>query len=242
MKCMTPGSCQQQSSLTCMPANTRMGSKATVSCRGVQVCCMVQAALHAGLLSRSLACLALPAARTRVCLQTCPQGGPCIGCRFQCSLPHNRRCLLPMQVRLIASMLSPMLEVIQKLPHLADPAAAPTASSSSSTATSTGPPAAAAGGGSTSNGNTGSASVSVSPGAPSSVTGAVGPSGGPSSRIAAAAAALLQLRLLEVFFFLPGPQFWPQCHGHLLHLCCRQLMGTGGSKVNPGEQHCPGTW
>jgi hypothetical protein len=37
-----------------------------------------------------------------------------------------------------------------------------------------------------------------------------------------------------VFFFLPAPQFWAHCHGHLLHLCCRQLMGTGGSKVNPG--------
>jgi hypothetical protein len=53
--------------------------------------------------------------------------------------------------------------------------------------------------------------------------------------VAAAAAALLQLRLLEVFFFLPAPQFWAHCHGHLLHLCCRQLMGTGGSRVNPGE-------
>jgi hypothetical protein len=52
--------------------------------------------------------------------------------------------------------------------------------------------------------------------------------------VAAAAAALLQLRLLEVFFFLPAPQFWAHCHGHLLHLCCRQLMGTGGSRVNPG--------
>lgn len=54
--------------------------------------------------------------------------------------------------------------------------------------------------------------------------------------MAAAAAALLQLRLLEVFFFLPAPQFWAHCHGHLLHLCCRQLMGTGGSRVNPGTQ------
>jgi hypothetical protein len=52
--------------------------------------------------------------------------------------------------------------------------------------------------------------------------------------VAAAAAALLQLRLLEVFFFLPAPQLWASCHAQLLQLCCRQLLGGGGSRVRPG--------
>jgi hypothetical protein len=53
--------------------------------------------------------------------------------------------------------------------------------------------------------------------------------------VAAAAAALLQLRLLEAFFFLPAAQLWSGCHEQLLQLCCRQLLGVGGSIVSRGE-------
>lgn len=50
----------------------------------------------------------------------------------------------------------------------------------------------------------------------------------------AAAAATLQLRLLEAFFFLPGANLFAGCHGTLLKICCRQLQGVGGARVSPG--------
>jgi hypothetical protein len=60
----------------------------------------------------------------------------------------------------------------------------------------------------------------------------------------AAAAATLQLRLLEAFFYMPGAQLFAPCHGALLKICCRQLQGVGGARVSPGAratsaQPCP---
>ncbi len=78
------------------------------------------------------------------------------------------------------------------------------------------------------------------------LSGAAGPAGGAAGAAAAAAspglaahphvaaaAATLQLRLLEAFFFLPGAQLFSPCHGALLKLCCRQLQGVGGARVAP---------
>jgi hypothetical protein len=50
----------------------------------------------------------------------------------------------------------------------------------------------------------------------------------------AAAAATLQLRLLEALFFLPGAHMLAGCHATLLQLCCRQLQGGGSARVSPG--------
>ena len=47
----------------------------------------------------------------------------------------------------------------------------------------------------------------------------------------AAAAAMLQLRLLELYFFLPGAPLWSAARAPLIKLCCRQLQGRG---VAPG--------
>lgn len=147
------------------------------------------------------------------------------------------------QVRLIAAMLSPLLEAVVSHPSLADPARAAAAalgathhpsmpgSTSASpipgaghsprpSASSSGAAAAAAGGSSA--GGTASAAGGAQ------VLKPLGP-------VAAAAAALLQLRLLEVFFFLPAAQLWSSCHEQLLQLSCRQLLGVGGSRVSPGE-------
>jgi hypothetical protein len=49
----------------------------------------------------------------------------------------------------------------------------------------------------------------------------------------AAAAATLQLRLLEAMFFLPGAHTFAGCHAALLQLCCRQLQGGGAARVLP---------
>ncbi len=55
----------------------------------------------------------------------------------------------------------------------------------------------------------------------------------------AAAAATLQLRLLEAFFFLPGAHLFAPCHAPLLELCCRQLRGAGGARISPGGLAAP---
>jgi hypothetical protein len=77
------------------------------------------------------------------------------------------------------------------------------------------------------------AAAAGGPGA--SGAGAAAAAGGLASRPhVAAAAAVLQLRLLEAFFFLPGAHLYAPCHGPLLELCCRQLSGAGGARVNAG--------
>ena len=52
----------------------------------------------------------------------------------------------------------------------------------------------------------------------------------------AAAAATLELRLLEAFFFLPGAELFAPCHAALLKLCARPLRGAAagvGARVPP---------
>lgn len=150
------------------------------------------------------------------------------------------RCVFhALQVRLIAAMLSPLLEVVVNHPSLADPSGAaavahhaaslpgstsvspiPGSSHSPRPSSSTAGAAAAAAAAAS-----GSSAGGVSAG--SQVPRALGP-------VAVAAAALLQLRLLEAFFFLPAAQLWSGCHEQLLQLCCRQLLGVGGSMVSRG--------
>lgn len=148
------------------------------------------------------------------------------------------------QVRLIAAMLSPLLEAVVANPCLADPvravhAAGPTHHTASTPGSST---AASPVHGSapsprpTSSSTGASAAAAAAAGGSSSAGGILG--GQPHRAlgpVAAAAAALLQLRLLEVFFFLPAAQLWGNCHEQLLQLCCRQVLGTGGSAVAPGK-------
>jgi hypothetical protein len=162
--------------------------------------------------------------------------------------------LLLHQVRMIAAMLAPLLDVICNMPCLADPTvAAGVVASPLSAAVAAAGVAGSAGGvaGSssiTSNGSLSTGGVApgpsgsfVAPAISSSSSGNIIPSSAAgaycSSPVAAAAAALLQLRLLEVFFFLPAPQLWSNCHGQLLQLVCRQLMGSAGSRVRPGQQN-----
>lgn len=42
-----------------------------------------------------------------------------------------------------------------------------------------------------------------------------------------AAAAMLQLRLLELYYFLPGAPLWSAARAPLMKLCCRQFQGRG---------------
>lgn len=154
------------------------------------------------------------------------------------------------QVRLLAAMLQPLLDAISSSASLADPAAAASVAAASagvvSSATTSraaspapGPPASPTPGSASTGGGTAAAAAAAA-GGHSSSAGSVVPGsihhtgqlrlGG----VAAAAAALLQLRLLELFFFLPAPQLWSSCHAQLLQLCCRQLLGAGGSRVRPG--------
>jgi hypothetical protein len=149
--------------------------------------------------------------------------------------------LVTLQVRLIAAMLSPLLEAVVSHPSLADPARAAAAAvhhagsvaGSAPTSPSPGPahsprPSAS---------STGGAAAAAA-----AAAGGSGASGQPAAGVltllgpvAAAAAALLQLRLLEVFFFLPAAQLWGSSHEQLLQLCCRQLLGVGGARVSPGR-------
>jgi len=148
------------------------------------------------------------------------------------------------QVRLIAAMLSPLLEAVVANPCLADPvravhAAGPTHHTASTPGSSTA--ASPVHGNAPSPRPTSSSSGASAAAAAAAAAGgssAGGTLGGQAHRalgpVAAAAAALLQLRLLEVFFFLPAAQLWGSCHEQLLQLCCRQVLGTGGSAVAPG--------
>eukprot|EP00882_Tetradesmus_deserticola_P027407 GHRQ01030324.1.p1 GENE.GHRQ01030324.1~~GHRQ01030324.1.p1 ORF type:complete len:595 (+),score=233.39 GHRQ01030324.1:221-1786(+) len=143
------------------------------------------------------------------------------------------------QVRVIASLLFPLLSAVDTSQHLADPAAPSAAAATAAPASVPASAPAASSSGSHTNSN-GNIAAAAAPGTFSAAgVAAAGSSGrfssSPSGAVAAAAAALLQLRLLEVFFFLPAPQYWVHCHGHLLQLCCRRLMGTGGSRVDPGR-------
>lgn len=113
----------------------------------------------------------------------------CTWCKANQVIPNT---VSGMQVRMIAEMLSPVLEAVLEQPHLAEPGK-PLPSSNSTSTSST------------------------------------------ASAAAAAAAAMLQLRLLEVFFFLPGAHLYSGCHGALLKLCCRQLQGLGGARILPGR-------
>jgi hypothetical protein len=147
--------------------------------------------------------------------------------------------LLP-QVRLIAAMLSPLLEAVASHPSLADPARAAAAAlgathyASMPGSTSASPiPGAGHSPRPSASSSSGAAAAAAGGGTASAAGGAQALK--PLGPVAAAAAALLQLRLLEVFFFLPAAQLWSSCHEQLLQLCCRQLLGVGGSRVSPGE-------
>ncbi|KAF8072444.1 hypothetical protein HT031_000103 [Scenedesmus sp. PABB004] len=122
------------------------------------------------------------------------------------------------QVRRIGAMLRPLLEVVCQVPQLADPAAP------SPSAVAPAPPP-------------GGAANGAAPPAPAAAGSGAGAGaalpGCFASPVASAAAALLQLRLVEAFFFLPAPALWADCHSQLLQLCCRQLMAAGGSRVSP---------
>jgi hypothetical protein len=159
---------------------------------------------------------------------------------WHCGRVHNSSVpALTPQVRLIAAMLSPFLETVVSHPSLADPARAAAAALRATNHASMP--------GSTSSSPVPGAGHSPRPSASSSGAAATaaggstaGAAGGaqalkPLGPVAAAAAALLQLRLLEVFFFLPAAQLWSGCHEQLLQLCCRQMLGVGGSRVSPGE-------
>lgn len=156
---------------------------------------------------------------------------------------------LTLQVRLIAAMLSPLLEAVVSHPSLADPARAAAAagaihhtglvSGSAPTSPSPGPAHSPRPSASSTGGAAGSAAAAAAAGG-SGASGQAATAGGvqvlkPLGPVAAAAAALLQLRLLEVFFFLPAAQLWGSSHEQLLQLCCRQLLGVGGARVSPGE-------
>lgn len=152
--------------------------------------------------------------------------------------PAAAPALLPVpwhpQVRLIAAMLSPLLEAVVNQPSLADPTRG--AAAAAGTAGHTSAPGSASPSPVPGSGHSPRPSSSSS-GATAAAAAAAGAAhaGRPLGPVAAAAAALLQLRLLEVFFFLPAAQLWGSCHEQLLQLCCRQLLGVGGSRVSPGE-------
>jgi hypothetical protein len=155
-------------------------------------------------------------------------------------------CLLcRLQVKLIADMLLPLLEALAAQPHLIEPGARPAAMPSITISSSGGSMSLSGlslGGAASSNGGAlgGPSSTSSNGAAPvnSSQSGQTpvsspAPGGGPVSPVVAAAVATLQLRLLEVFFFLPAAPVWASCHGVLLQLCGRQLAALGGSRVSP---------
>lgn len=143
-----------------------------------------------------------------------------------------------MQVRLIAAMLSPLLEVVVNHPSLADPTGAAivahhSASLPGSTSVSPIPGSGHSPRPTSSTAGTAAAAAAAAAASGSNAGGAQVPKAlGP---VAAAAAALLQLRLLEAFFFLPAAQLWSGCHEQLLQLCCRQLLVVGGSLVSRGK-------
>lgn len=158
-------------------------------------------------------------------------------CLFCCMCAHVL-CPSLLQVRLIAAMLSPLLEAVVGNPQLADPVTAAGAAHSlypvSPGSTSASP---VPGGGVSPRPGVSSSGPSAGASSGGSATAAAGLGQAPRSLgpVAAAAAALLQLRLLEVFFFLPAAQLWGNCHDQLLQLCCRQLLGVGGSRIAPGK-------
>jgi hypothetical protein len=146
-------------------------------------------------------------------------------------------------VKLIADMLLPLLEALAAQPHLVEPGARPAAMPSITISSSGGSMslsglslsgASSNGGAPSSNGaapvNPGQALTSQSGQTP---VNSPAPGGGPVAPVVAAAVATLQLRLLEVFFFLPAAPVWASCHGVLLQLCGRQLAAVGGSRVSP---------
>lgn len=155
------------------------------------------------------------------------------------------------QVRLIAAMLSPLLEAVVSHPSLADPASAAAAAAAGaahhpglvSGSTSVSPiPGAAHSPRPSASSSGAAASAAPAAAAAAAATGGTSSAAGaqvlmPLGPVAAAAAALLQLRLLEVFFFLPAAQLWGSCHEQLLQLCCRQLLGVGGARVSPGGDY-----
>lgn len=136
-------------------------------------------------------------------------------------------------------MLSPLLEAVVNHPSLADPARAAAAAGTAGHSSMPGSASPSPVPGSAHSPRPSSSSSGATAAATAAAAGAAAAGGAhavkPLGPVAAAAAALLQLRLLEVFFFLPAAQLWGSCHEQLLQLCCRQLLGVGGSRVSPGE-------
>jgi hypothetical protein len=133
-----------------------------------------------------------------------------------------------LQVKQVADMLLPALETFAAQPHLVDnairiPGAAGVSGSggSFSSASST-PPA---------SNNSLSSAAGASGNASSGSLSAVAEPRGVAPAVAAAA-AMLQLRVLEVFFFLPGAGLWSKCHGVLINLCTMQISGVAGGRVS----------
>ena len=134
-----------------------------------------------------------------------------------------------MQVKLVSDMLLPVLESFAGQPHLVDSAirvpgsAAVTGSGGSFSSASSTPPA--------SNSSLSSAAGAAGNGSNGSLAAVTEPRG--VAPAVAAGAATLQLRVLEVFFFLPGAGLWSKCHGVLINLCTMQISGVAGSRVSP---------